>query len=279
MALNLQQERYIANYLRDVALHMDNEVSPSKAQRALDALDARIRKLISDRTTDGVLDADVVRVLDELGPPEKHAAEVKPEAQPRSGGVPEAVWLGVCAHWARQMEIPVRGLRIAAFAVGVVTGPLAVWAYIALFGHRQWQTPENERPAIDYVKLAWNVGACIVIATLLSYVLDYALWAIRWVYQELLDKPLPALEGWDWVLYEGPGYYPLVLFTAIPIAVLSGLPVRAGWDLSLKRLYLAMLTLYGIYMSYGLASMLVGLALQLTQQFGGFDLLEYLPTL
>ena len=66
MSLTQQQERLIANYLREVALHIGPDVSTSRAQRTLDVLEARIRKAVESRG--GVIqDADVARALDELG--------------------------------------------------------------------------------------------------------------------------------------------------------------------------------------------------------------------
>jgi phage shock protein PspC (stress-responsive transcriptional regulator) len=277
MSLNQQQERYISNYLRDVALRIDPGVQPSRAQRALDLLDARIRRDIEGKTNGSVQDADVVRVLDELGPPETHAEQIRPDNAAQDGRAP-AVWLGVCSHWASKVDVPVRLLRIGVFVAGLVTGPLALWAYVAAFAHLYVTTPKEKRPAIDYVRIAWNVGSCIAIITVLSWVLDYALWGIAFGHERLFDKDLPSAGGWGWIKMEAPGYYSLTLMTTLPLALIAGLPVAGGWDTSLKRLYLAIITLYGIYLSYGLASLIAGLVIELVNQYGGVNLRDYLPT-
>lgn len=278
MPLTQQQERLIANYLRDVALHIGPDVSTSRAQRALDVLESRIRKTIDARINGVLQDSDVARVLDELGEPERHALEIRPDARRADG---DTVWLGVCAHWAAKLDVPVRVVRIGVFLTGLFTGPLApltLWAYLAAYGHLWYTTSPEKRPEIVYTRIAWNVFSCFLIATLLSWVLDYALWGLQFGHQKLFEKPLPSAGGWGWIEYEAAGYYTLTLFATVPLAVLSGLPLSGGWDVSLKRLYLALLTLYGIYLSYGLASLVAGLVIELVNQFGGINLMDYLPT-
>lgn len=277
MSLTQQQERLIANYLRDVALHIHADVSTSRAQRALDVLEGRIRRTIESRGAAVIQDSDVARVLDDLGDPQKHAEEIRPDVKPKAGGG-DRVWLGVCAHWAKQLDVPVRVVRIASFVSGVVTGPLALWTYVAAYAHLWYVTPPEKRPEIAYTRIAWNVFSCILIATLLSWVLDYALWGLQFGHQRLFDKPLPESGSWGWIQFEAAGYYSLTLLTTLPLAVLAGLPLAGGWDTSLKRLYLAILTIYGIYLSYGLASLIAGLVIKVVEQYSGINLTDYLPT-
>lgn len=277
MSLTQQQERLIANYLREVALHIGPDVSTSRAQRTLDVLEARIRKAVESRG--GVIqDADVARALDELGEPRRHAEEVRPDVKRQDG---DKVWLGVCAHWAAKFDVPVRVVRIGVFLTGLLTGPLApltLWAYLVAYGHLWYTTAPEKRPEIAYTRMAWNVFSCILIATLLSWVLDYALWGLQFGHQRLFEKPLPTSGGWGWIEYEAAGYYSLTLMTTIPLALLAGLPLAGGWDQSLKRLYLAILTIYGIYLSYGLASLIAGLVIEMVKLYGGVNIADYLPT-
>lgn len=283
MSLTQQQERLIANYLRDVALHIGPDVSTSRARRALDVLEARIRKSIDSRGGGVIQDSDVARVLDDLGEPQKHAGEIRPDMKPKSG-TSDQVWLGVCAHWAKQLDVPVRVVRIGVFLSGLVTGPLALWTYVAAYAHLWYITPAEKRPEIAYTRIAWNIFSCILIATLLSWVLDFALGSIKFLWdgqflsKEAPAKPLPDVGSWGWIIYDGPGYYSLTLITILPIAALAALPLAGGWDHSLRRLYFAILTLYGIYLSYGLASLFVGLVLKIVEQYGGINLMDYLPT-
>lgn len=277
MSLTQQQERLIANYLREVALNIGPDVSTSRAQRTLDVLEARIRKAVESRG--GVIqDADVARALDELGEPRRHAEEVRPDVKRQDG---DKVWLGVCAHWAAKFDVPVRVVRIGVFLTGLLTGPLApltLWAYLAAYGHLWYTTAPEKRPEIAYSRIAWNVLSCILIATLLSWVLDYALWGLEFGHQRLFEKPLPSSGGWGWIQYEAAGYYSLTLMTTLPLAILAGLPLAGGWDQSLKRLYLAILTIYGIYLSYGLASLIAGLVIEMVKLYGGVNIADYLPT-
>lgn len=280
MQLSQQQERYIANYLRDVALHIHPDVPASRSQRALELLETRLRRAIEGKVTDPVQDSDVVRILDDFGSPESHAEQVRPDASIRKEHeqtAAQAVWLGVCAHWGTTLGIPIAYLRYACFAAGLVTGPLALWAYLAAYIHLRVTTPKDKRATIEYPRIIWNVATCIVVATLLSTALDYALWGLDFAHMRVFERNLPSVGAWGWVRFEGPGYYPLTLFTTIPLAVLAGLPLAGGWGGSLKRLYFAILTLYGIYLSYGMASLVVGLILVLTEQFGGVNLMDYLP--
>jgi phage shock protein PspC (stress-responsive transcriptional regulator) len=273
--LSAQQERFISAYLRDVALHIDPAVPASRAQRGLDLLEGRIRRAIESRAPHGPQDDDVARVLDEFGNPEKHASEIVPETS-GDPAMADAVWLGVCAEWAPRFDMPVRMARGVFFVAGLFTGPLALWVYIGLYVYRRIQLPAAQRPAIDWPRMGWNVFICIAVATVLSTLLDYALWGIHYGYQQAFGKALPSPGSWGWVEYEAGGYYSLTLLCTVPLAVLASLPLAGGWDRSLKKLYLAILTLYGIYLSYGLASLVVGLVLQLTQEFGGLNVSEFL---
>lgn len=279
MSLSQQQERYIANYIRDVALRIDPGVPASRAQRALDLLETRIRRAVQERVAGTPQDSDIVRVLDEFGAPESHAAQVRPEAESGAARGPAPVWLGVCAHWSKQLGLPLAALRWGCFGAGLITGPLALWAYLAAYAHLWFITAKDMRPAIDYARLAWNAGTVIVAATLLSYALEYALWGLEVAHQRVFERNLPSVGGWGWIRVEGPGYYPLTLFTCLPLALLAALPLAGGWGLSLKRLYFAILTLYGVYLSYGMASLIVGLIIAITNEYGGVNIMDYLPGL
>ncbi|MBI1319230.1 MAG: hypothetical protein GC168_09835 [Candidatus Hydrogenedens sp.] len=277
MQLSPDQERFIAVYLRDVALHIDREVEDSRAQRGLELLERRIRAEIAQRTSEKIMDSDVVRVLDELGAPEDQARGMQAggsAAKPKRDDGPRPVWLGVCAFWADQLGIPVAGLRALCFVAGLITGPLAVSIYIAAYGVRWWGFPKDARPIIDWVRMGWNVATAIIIAILLARAGSLFLWAVDWGYERVFDEAVPALGQWGWIKGEAPGYYSMAVFCAVPLAVLSGLPLANGWDYSVKRLYLAILTLYGVMLSYGAASYLVGIALQLSEQSGGFNFFQ-----
>jgi len=287
MSLTRDQERFISEYLRDVALKLGPSVDESRAQRGMDLLEKRIRRTIASKSDNSkVLDSDVVRVLDDLGSPAEQAELMRPGGEHRRAAERvkgQEVWLGVCAYWADRLQIPVLYLRIGVVAVCCLgfTAPLMVLAYIGAYAHRWWTMPEEVRPQIDWVRLAWNVGTCLVIAYLLSLSVEYALWGIEYSYQRVFDEPLPSAGEYGWIRYSAPGYYWQAVWCAVPLAVLSGLPLARGWDYSLKRLYLAILTIYGVMLSYGMASFVVGILLELVQQYDGADpttmLREFLP--
>lgn len=283
MQLSQDQERFIAVYLRDVALKMERGADDSRAQRALELLDKRIREAVAKRVSGQIMDSDVVRTLDELGPPAAQAAAIdsaSPGAKKAKDATDTPVWLGVCAHWADQLGIPVAGLRALCVVTGLFTGPLAVSAYITAYAVRWWGLPKETRPPIAWPRIGWNVFTAFAIAILLARAGSFFLWAVDTGYERLFDDTIPSLGSWGWIKGSAPGYYTLAIMCSIPLAILSGLPLANGWDYSIKRLYLAILTLYGVMLSYGAASYIVGIALQLSDQFGGFnltDFLEYLP--
>jgi len=283
MQLSQDQERFIAVYLRDVALKMERDADDSRAQRALELLDKRIRETVAKRTSGQIMDSDVVRTLDELGSPAAQAAAIDastPGVKKSKDAGDAPIWLGVCVHWADQLGVPLAGLRALCVAAGVITGPLAISAYIAAYAVRWWSLPKDTRPAIAWPRVGWNVFTAFVIAILLARAGSFFLWAVDTGYERVFDETIPSLGSWGWIKGSAPGYYTLAILCAVPLAVLSGLPLANGWDYSIKRLYLALLTLYGVMLSYGAASYIVGIALQLSDQFGGLnpaDFLEYLP--
>jgi len=273
MKLTEFQESMIAHYLREVARLTPPELAPEVRERGLAVLEARIRKALEAHRRPQVEDAQVEAAVAALGSPLVQAAalEVAEEAareQARRGPV-APVWLGVCAWASKQFDVTPRVARVVAFGAGLLTGPLAVIAYVVGYALLRKGQPKEDRDPIDWVTIVWRGALTLVIAYVLARFGSYALLGIRWGYDYALHRDFPALGQWGYITYRASAYHFYAVISATPLAALSGLPLAGGWSKTLYRLSQAFLALYAIALSFGLASFVTGLILDLTREFAG----------
>jgi phage shock protein PspC (stress-responsive transcriptional regulator) len=182
----------------------------------------------------------------------------------------EAMWLGVCAGIAERVGIETGAVRLGALALGLLTGPFALFAYIIAYGVFSVQTPAEVAPKPQ----GWRaVGA--VVASSASAV---ALFAMARVLCEVILRAhtllmAPAVgvipNPWNWFLQSGTTLLFWTLLWSAPLAVLGALPLPGGWSPTLRKTAQAVVAVMGIAAAFGVASLLTGAALQILPQYAG----------
>jgi phage shock protein PspC (stress-responsive transcriptional regulator) len=267
MKLTTTQEALVNRYLRDVALHLDGTISPTAREEGLNRLQRRIERELYGLGKQTLDDGDVHTVLDKLGPSSQHAAQMAPKKSLAGGmGDQQRIWLGVCANIADLTGAERWAVRTGAVVAGVLTGPLALLAYIGFYLHMYYRGSYS-MPRIDTFRVVLRAIATIVIAFLLHAGTTWILAMIHYLHEQAAKRPVPEVGEWGWITNRMDDYLFFALVTAVPFAVLSALPVAKGWDYSLKRVSQAILALYGIMLAFGVASFVVGILLDFVNQF------------
>lgn len=247
-----------------------------RKDQAIADLKNRIHRSLRSENGDRIPeDADIERVLGELGSPAKCAAAIQ-ESALASDSPEYAVWLGACAALAERLEVEPWVPR----AVFVVTGlsglgaPLALWAYLGLYFTFYYNRGDTW-PRIRPWKAAKPAAIIAATAILLHVGAELALWFIYWAPAKLMDTPVMTVSpGWSWLEREMGGYCFWAFVTSVPLALIGGLPVKREWAATLYKCAQALLALYALAIAFGLASLIVGMILNLAQQFAGFDIIE-----
>ena len=277
MQLTQKQESLITRYLRDVAMQFDADVPDRARERGLAQVQKQINRRLASLSKASIEDTDVMRVLESLGAPEVHAEALPAEAG-SAGGLrlsrENRIWLGVCAGLANRIGQKPWHIRLGAFVAGLCTGPLAIIVYIALYGEMYFATPKAQRSRVNALRLVTRPTGTLVAAILLHVGSLYAVQLIYLAHVEYLKRGLPSLDEWAWIELRAGEMLFWVLAVCLPFAVLSGLPLANAWDHSLKRLVQAILSLYGIALAFGIASILVGLILHHVNEVGGLSFLQ-----
>lgn len=170
------------------------------------------------------------------------------------------VWLGVCLTLADQFGLDPRLVRGLFFALGLVTGPLSLIVYLALFGQQFAGNRRRTFPAIDVYRVALRGGGAFIGALGLYFFTSLVLTVIRLGYERYMDDTL-VLGEWGWLLERHTGLLLLVILTAVPLGILSGMPLNNGWDYTTKKCMQAVLALYAVVLSVGIASVITGVIL------------------
>jgi phage shock protein PspC (stress-responsive transcriptional regulator) len=267
MKLSASQESLIKRYLKEVDVAMGAQTDASVRNRALTRTRALIeRELMRSKIND---DADVLAALRRLGAPAKQAeifgrSEPKPTKKLRLSQE-ESIWLGVAANVARRMELEPWMARAIFFLLGVATGPVAIVAYLGAYVSLHLSSEEG-LPPVYYGRLLLRTTAAFAAATALHLAGRYALQGIHLAHNHFLKSPVPLLDDWGWLeIHQGRLFF-LALACTLPLSVLSATPLKYQWDHSLKRIVQALLALYGIVLSFGVASVLVGIILDFVRE-------------
>lgn len=262
MQLTQRQEALITRHLRDVARDMDTNVPEKQRERALERLQRRIYRHLGALEQEVVGDADVLAVLDEM---DLSQEEILPTADQAPVG-PRAVWLGVCARLAERFGLHPWAVRAVALVLGI-TGPLVVIAYLIGFVELYLATDRAKRPRIAVFRVVFRPLAVFVAAMALHLATGYLIALIFRLHEEYLNRAIPVLGEWGWLQENEGDLLFWTLVAALPLAVLSGMPLANAWDHSLKRVTQAIVCLYGIALSFGIALILTGLIINVVQDF------------
>lgn len=176
-------------------------------------------------------------------------------------------WLGVCAAVADRRRMPVSTLRIGFIVLGLVTGPIALVAYCIAYFADSYQHP-NEYPEGDGWAASWRMVRALVIALALYFGAWLVLYGAGELYATFIGG-LAELEQFGAVMEHDRRALVFVLFTALPLALLSGLPMAYRWDRTMELLVNAVLAVYAVLLSLGVSSSLAGYLLSAFQHFRG----------
>lgn len=276
MQLTQKQESMISQYLRDYSRQLDSSLPDRTREHKLLQVQTRIYRELEALRRSSISDEDVVAVLRHSentatpGEPDGPASSPAPRPQAPAGrrmapppddGLAQPIWLGVCAFNAERFGAEAWMVRLGAVLLGVFTGPLALLCYLGAFVEYYLALEPEERPEIDYGTLALRAAGPFVFLVLLRWGAGKVEDLIAYGHDRIVKAPLPPLGDWGWLPYYEPTYFYLAFLTVIPLGILSGLPMANAWGQSLKRLSQAAVALYAVMLSFGLASIIVGIIL------------------
>jgi phage shock protein PspC (stress-responsive transcriptional regulator) len=267
MQLTDQQTGIVTRYLRDVALALDPDLPRAQCEAALSRLETLIDRQLAQFRKDRLENADVEAVLQRLGSPGDQAATLMagPAAKPSASAA--RVWLGVCQGVGARFGVEPLPVRVLFLIFGLLTGPLAVLAYLIAYAEGRLLSRTLSAEPVAWPRVALRVGGMFLGLLALRWGAGYAVDAIRYGLERFANRPMPPLGSWGWLQYDGGDLFTLALFSAIPLALLSALPVPPGWDHTLKRCAQAVVALYGIALSFGIAGIIVGIVLDFVGEF------------
>lgn len=209
-------------------------------------------------------------------PPESKAAPAQTPSKPQravrlpSGPLASSqrVWLGECIALAEQIDQPIGRVRVAFLVAGLLTGPIAVIAYLAGYATSYLGKHGPGAPIADPRRVLRSVSEPAAILAVMALVFSGGRWAIDRVFEMVVGN-LPDLGQWESLT----GSVGSLLFAAaaatLPIAALAGLPVAPPWDVNLPRLVRIALACVAGILALGLASYLAGALIDAAQNWSG----------
>lgn len=272
MRLTQKQEALITRYLRDVLALLDEKLPDAARERGMTRLQARIKHELLGLAKDPIADADVQAMLNRLGDPARQAAAINPQRPTTETLTPakdDRIWLGVCGGIADYLDVSPRVVRGLALLLGVSTGPLSIFVYLVVYTWLYWAAAPGEAPRIRKALVLWRALSTFLIALALHAGSTYSVRLIYFAHTQYLKRAIPELGDWGWLQVRAGELFFWSVAICVPLAVLSALPLANAWDYSLKRIVQALLALYGIVLSFGIASILVGLILDFVKEVTG----------
>ena len=268
MRLTQKQEWLVARYVRAVGEEL-GDVPDGIREQAIERIKARIKRELKAFTTSPLGDPQVVGVLQRLGPPSEQAGTLRTAegAKPLLVlSVTDTVWLGVCGGIGEYLDIDPLQVRFTAVVLGLITWPLALIAYLALYFEMYNATRHSELrhrvPAIDSVEMLRVTGGTAVAVVALDVTARLALTLLGSASAWLSVQPQIDLGPWEWVRLNLTGLMYVALLALSPVAVLAGLPVAGRWERMGKRVICATVALYALVLCFGVAVSVVEVILQ-----------------
>ncbi len=262
MRLTQRQESTITRYLRDVSLHLEPGLSDRDRDMLLAKTQDRIYRRLEALNKPVVEDSDLERVLKSVG-------GTRDRVQKEQSEEPEhpAIWLGVCANLAERTGLRPWVIRCFAVLIGLATGPLALLVYLAGFAELYFTVPRARRPHVNLMRVVGLPTLAVLIAVALHVGTQYVIDLVLYGFKTYLRPEVPPLGEWDWLRPRAGKMLFSVIAFVVPLGMLSALPLARRWDHSLKRLMQAILCLYGIALSLGIALVITGLVLSIVRDF------------
>ncbi len=173
-------------------------------------------------------------------------------------------WLGVCDRLSLRTGLDPWFLRTVFLLLGL-TGPVALLVYLAVYTALYMTSPPGAFPrASTWRALRSAIGALLIALALYGAAIGLFFLAREGLLR-LLDKPL-ELGQWAWLDTRHNVYLTRVLTLLLPVSVLGGLPLANDWDRTAKRLVQAGLAVYAAILSFGIASLAVGIILMAVEE-------------
>lgn len=275
MTLTQRQQQDIARYLQAVSGFAEG-IPDRRREEELKRLYAEILKRLESLGKSPPDNADVAGVLRAFGTPEEAGAAMA--ARLRPGGtvylaVEERIWLGVCGGIANQLDIDPLVVRIAAVAIGLATLGLALIPYLIAYGILYYLSDKGQVPAWSPWKTARRTGLATVLAFGLLIGGRLVLAGALFVFRQAMPPELAYIGGgWDWFIENDGALFFWTLALSLPLAALSSLPVKPGWDRTHRKMYQAALALYAVAVCFGVASAVAGMLLRVGTQTSGLEL-------
>lgn len=176
-------------------------------------------------------------------------------------------WLGVCVAIGDRRRMDPKLLRIGFVLLGLVTGPMALIVYCIAYIGDVIRNP-NDYPKANGRAASWQIMRALVIALALYFGAWVVLYGANELYTTFIGG-MAELEQFGAVMeYDRRALF-FVLFAALPMALLSGLPMAHRWDRTMALLSNTVLALYAVFLSLGVSSTLAGYLLSVFQNFRG----------
>jgi phage shock protein PspC (stress-responsive transcriptional regulator) len=178
-------------------------------------------------------------------------------------------WLGVCWHLSRRLGVQARYVRLGALILGALTGPFALLAYLGAYFEMYFSSERRMQPSLDPIRLVKALSYAALSAVLMFVGSHLLILGIHAAYQKVFGEEVSAMGGLNWLESNGLGLFLLVMITTAPLAALSALPMADGWNETAGKLYKAVLALYAVGISLGIAAFLVGVMLGFVERYTG----------
>ena len=283
MKLTEKHERHLARYLQEVEDGLQGMPERTR-RRTVAQLRETIENDLKAITKDVPHDKDIEAVLVRIGTPATAAARLL------NGGVTAAtkpqstntVWLGVCRELAEKAGVEPIIIRAIAVVLCVLfyPAPLVLLAYIATYLGSYYSDRTDATEPLDWFGIIKRVCVALGTGILLYAGTRVAIWFMYWAPTRLITGPRPVVNpSWGWIEHDNGWYFFWSLAIAVPLAFIAGLPVREDWRGTLQKLYQLVLALYGVVISFGIASLIVGLIFVYVKQFTGVDIMTTLREL
>lgn len=176
-------------------------------------------------------------------------------------------WLGVCGGVGEHFGLNVKLVRFIAFCLGLMTGPVMLIVYLAVYFEMYLTADSEDIPRIDKLKLVKLVLGALAAASAFYAATRGVLALMTYAYMRFMEKSEPFLGKWGWLEANATWLFLGVLCVLMPIALLSGLPLATGWDHTGKRVVQAGLALYALVLCLGIASALAGVIFLVVEEF------------
>jgi phage shock protein PspC (stress-responsive transcriptional regulator) len=171
-----------------------------------------------------------------------------------------AQWLGVCMYLAGRIGQDVRLVRGLFIILGLLTGPGALIAYLALYAEWYFSGSTITAPKPDRERLVQAIIATLGMTVGLFILGLVASFAAHGLYGYLVGGAL-ILGQWGWLDARAGLLFIGALFSCVPLATLGALPMQNKWDITIARFAKLGVALYAAVVCMGVASIVVRTAL------------------